>query len=226
MEHDSRRMCSIACKCKGGENMEKNRSSKFSLSVGFAAFSNSLVIKSSAKVTPNSSTFNVDFSSSGTSLATTAVAPTKTPTTLTATSAAIDNTSDPTISNLSVTFTEPGQKVVYTFYAYNAGQYDAYLKSITYANVTGKTAAKVCTAASGTTDTLVQAACDDITVSVKVGDLSEVSGSKASITGHTLAKGAFEQVTVTIEYASNGDRADGDFTVAFGDITLLYSSAN
>jgi hypothetical protein len=222
---------------EGGEMMKKNKSSKIialvalvvaivSLSIGFAAFSSSLKISSSAKVSPSSSTFSVKFSSSNTSLATSAITPTKSPTTITATNASISNSTNPTISGISATFTEPGQSVVYTFYAYNSGQYDAYLKSIVYANASGGSSSKVCTAGTGTTDTLVQAACDDISIKVKVGSLSEVSGSKSSITGHSLLKGAYEQITVTITYASSGDRADGDFTVAFGDITLLYKSAD
>lgn len=215
--------------------MEKNRSSKVialvalliavvGLSIGFAAFSNTLTISSNAKVTPNSDTFSVDFSSSGTALSTDNVVPAKTPATITATDAVIDNTSNPTITNLSATFTDPGQKVVYTFYAYNNGEYDGYLKSITYANVTGETSSKVCKANEGTSDSLAQAACDDISVKIKVGTESEISGSLASITNHSLVKGAFEEITVTIEYASNGDRADGDFSVDFGDISLVYSS--
>ena len=48
----------------------------------------------------------------------------------------------------------------------------------------------------------------------------------ASITGHTLAKASGELVTVTLEYEAGADRADGDFTVAFGDITLNYSSVD
>lgn len=47
---------------------------------------------------------------------------------LNAETAKIDNSNDSTISNLSATFTEPGQKVGYHFFARNIGEYDAYLK--------------------------------------------------------------------------------------------------
>ena len=117
------------------------------------------------------------------------------------------------------------QKVVYTFYAHNSGEYDAFIKSVTYANVTGKSESKVCTAGSGTTETLLTNACDDISVKVNVGT-TNTTASTADITGHSLLKGAFEQVTVTIEYAADGDRADGDFSVSFGDISLVYSSVD
>lgn len=222
----------------GGEIiMEKERSSKvitivalciavIGLSVGFAVFSNSLVINSSANVNPSSSAFNVDFSSSSTSVSTTSVTPTKSPTSLTAGSATISNSGNPTVSGLTVTFTEPGQSVVYTFYAHNTGAYIAYLNSITYGNASGGSSFKTCTAGSGTTASLVTAACDDITVSVKVGSDSAVTSTKSGISNHTLAIGANETVIVTIAYASGGDRADGDFTVNFGNISLLYSSAD
>lgn len=216
--------------------MEKDRSSKviaviallvavIGLSVGFASFSSTLTISSSANVTPNSDTFKVVFSSNGTTLTTEAVSGDVTGTGASATNAAINNDTNPTISGLAATFTEPGQKVVYTFYAHNNGEYDAFLKSVTYANVTGKSESKVCTAGIGTTETLVTHACDDISVKVNVGT-TNTTASTADITGHSLLKGAFEQVTVTIEYAADGDRADGDFSVAFGDISLVYSSVD
>ena len=216
--------------------MEKDRSSKviavvallvavIGLSVGFASFSSTLTISSSANVTPNSDTFKVVFSSNGTILTTEAVIGDVTGTGASATNATINNDTNPTISGLAANFTEPGQKVVYTFYAHNSGEYDAFLKSVTYANVTGKSESKVCTAGSGTTETLVTNACDDISVKVNVGT-TNTTASTADITGHSLLKGAFEQVTVTIEYAADGDRADGDFSVSFGDISLVYSSVD
>lgn len=216
--------------------MEKQRSSKIvaivalcvavvGLSLGFAAFSNTLTISSSANVKPNASTFNIDISSSASSVATSAVTPTKNPTTLTATSATLDNTSDPTIKGLSATFTEPGQDVTYTFYVHNVGEYIAYLNSITYANATGGNSPIVCTAGSGTDATLVANACKGISLTVTVGGV-EVTGSKADISSHSLAIDGHETLTVKLAYASDAARADGDFTVAFGDVTLTYDSVD
>ena len=217
--------------------MEKNRTGQIiavfalvvgvvGLSIGFAAFSNTLKIQTSATVTPDSSTLNVDFSSSLTEVVTNDITPVATPSSLVVTDAKIDNTTDPTISNLSATFTEPGQSVVYEFYAFNAGELKAYLKSIVYENVASKTSNKVCVAADGTDDALVQKACDGISVKVKVGSEAETSSGIASIKNHALAKGVGEKVTVTLEYAQGAERTDGDFTVSFGDITLNYSSAD
>ena len=179
--------------------MEKNRNAQviaivalvvavLGLSVGFASFSNVLNIQSSANVKPDSSTLNVDFSSSIDSVTVAEITPTATPNSIVTTNATIDNSADPTISNLSATFTEPGQSAVYKFYAYNAGELNAYLKSIVYANVAGSNATKVCTAKEGTTDALVQKACENILVKVKVGNELETATGKASITGHSLAK--------------------------------------
>lgn len=217
--------------------MEKNRNAQviaivalvvavLGLSVGFASFSNVLNIQSSANVKPDSSTLNVDFSSSIDSVTVAEITPTATPNSIVTTNATIDNSADPTISNLSATFTEPGQSVVYKFYAYNAGELNAYLKSIVYANVAGSNATKVCTAKEGTTDALVQKACENILVKVKVGNELETATGKASITGHSLAKKTGEMITVTLEYAAGAERTDGDFSVAFGNITLNYSSAD
>lgn len=217
--------------------MEKNRNAQviaivalvvavLGLSVGFASFSNVLNIQASANVKPDSSTLNVDFSSSIDSVTVAEITPTATPNSIVTTNATIDNSADPTISNLSATFTEPGQSVVYKFYAYNAGELNAYLKSIVYANVAGSNATKVCTAKEGTTDALVQKACENILVKVKVGNELETATGKASITGHSLAKKTGEMITVTLEYAAGAERTDGDFSVAFGNITLNYSSAD
>ena len=217
--------------------MEKNRNAQviaivalvvavLCLSVGFASFSNVLNIQASANVKPDSSTLNVDFSSSIDSVTVAEITPTATPNSIVTTNATIDNSADPTISNLSATFTEPGQSVVYKFYAYNAGELNAYLKSIVYANVAGSNATKVCTAKEGTTDALVQKACENILVKVKVGNELETATGKASITGHSLAKKTGEMITVTLEYAAGAERTDGDFSVAFGNITLNYSSAD
>lgn len=217
--------------------MEKNRTVQLvailalvvgviGLSIGFAAFSNTLKIQSGAEVTPSKDTLNVDFSSSDTAVETSKITPVTDPVGVVATEATIDNTSDPTIKNLRATFKEPGQKAVYSFYAYNAGELETYLKSIVYANVTGANSTKVCTAKEGTTDALVQKACNGISVKVKVGSEAETNSGIANISNHSLVKKASEQVTVTLEYAAGSDRADGDFTVSFGDITLNYSSVD
>ncbi|MBO4245724.1 MAG: hypothetical protein J5892_03170 [Bacilli bacterium] len=190
------------------------------VTLGYAAFSSTLTISSSANVTPSSSTFNVDFSSSSSSVVADPITPTlnKTATGFSATNATINNSSDPIISNLVATFTEPGQSVTYDFYAYNAGEFIAYLNGINFSG------SKTCTAVTGTTQALVNSACNGITLSVKVGSEDATTTSIGSISGHSLAKNTAEQVTVVISYVSGSAVADGNFNVTLPDIVLTYDS--
>ncbi len=201
-----------------------------SLGVGFAFFSNSLSIQSSANVMPNSSTFRVAFASSslvdGTSIETGDIIPSRNVEGFSASPAVIDNTGEPTLKDISVSFTEPGQAASYTFYVANIGEFIAYLKSITFENVLSGNSFKVCTPGENTTPALVGDACQDIVVTIDVGSLGVQTGSVSNITNHSLPLGNTEKVILNIEYRSNGHRADGDFTVSFGDISLLYTSVD
>lgn len=192
------------------------------VTLGYAAFSSTLTITSSAEVRPDPNTFNVDFSSSNTMVETNDITPelNKTVAGFTATDATINNTSDPLISNLKATFTEPGQSATYSFYSYNAGEYVAYLESIVFSGT------KTCTAKEGTTQTLVDSACNGISLSVKVGSESATKTSVAKVTGHTLGVGAAEEVVVTISYDDGSALADGDFDVTLPDIVLTYDSVD
>lgn len=215
--------------------MEKDRSTKIiaivalcvaviGLSVGFAAFSNELTISSSATVTPEETDFDVNFSTVNTAETPGTVTGTANGTAgATASDATIDNTDAPKITGLKANFTAPGQTVTYSFYAHNAGKYAAYLNTVTYKNVSGETATKICTAGTNTDTTMVEAACNAISVSVKVGS-DNFTGSNDTVASHLLATDAYEEVIITIEYAADGTRADGDFSVAFGDIVLTYGS--
>ena len=215
--------------------MERDRSAKIiaivalcvavvGLSIGFAAFSNDLKIESNATVTPNPKDFDVNFSTVDTSEIAGTVTGVGT-NSATAEDATIDNSASPKITGLKANFTEPGQKVTYSFYTHNAGKYIAYLNTVTYKNVAGKEATKVCTPGTNTDATMVEAACNGISVSVKVGN-DTYTGSMNGIANHLLALDAYEEVVVTIEYTSTASRADGDFEVAFGDITLTYDSVD
>lgn len=187
------------------------------LSIGFAAFTSVLTISSTATVTPDESAFSVLFSSSGTSQATAQITPTVSG--ATGDKATISGT---TISGLKANFTEPGQTVTYAFWSHNAGSYTAYLRNISYETATSGSTFKYCTPGTNATESLVAAACEDINVTVSVGSTN--ASDTIGVTNHPLAVNAYEQVIVTITYASDGERADGEFNVLFGDITLNYSS--
>ena len=186
------------------------------LSIGFAAFSEIFKISSTASVTPNASTFSVKFSTKQDSLDESAVTASNKTTGVESTDGVINNSSSPTISNLSATFTTPGQYVEYTFYARNEGEYKAYLNNVNFVGT------KTCTGGSDATDSLVQSACDSINITVTVGD--STYSQTTAISGHALEKNTGEKIVVNLSYASDGTRADGEFSVNFGKITMVYSS--
>ena len=186
------------------------------MTLGFAAFSTTLNISSSASVTPSSADFAVKFSTSQTSLVTDAVAPSSKTTGITTTNGTIVNSVSPTLSNLSASFNSPGQYVEYTVYARNEGAYTAYLNNINYLGD------KTCIASSGTTESLVQSACNSINIKVTIG--STTYDDTTPISSHALAKGASETIKVRLEYAENGTAVDGTFKITFPSISLVYST--
>lgn len=198
------------------------------VAVGYSAFASNLQISASAQVSPDANLFSVVFSSSDESVQTSNITPSLNPnnvTGFTATNATINNaaTGGPTISNMQVTFKEPGETATYSFYAYNEGEYIAYLDNITF------TGDKTCTPGSGTTEGLVNAACNNISMSVTVGENESAITRTSTLTGitqHSLATNTAEPVVVTITYAENGAIADGDFTVTFPSVTLHYESVD
>ena len=185
------------------------------LGIGFAAFSNTLTISQSATVTPDSGNFKVVFTKTSGTEDTGAIVPTKSVNTLTATNGTIDQTNKLTLTNLGVTFTDPGQYVEYNLYVYNAGAYIAHLNSVTYRGT------KSCTPANNTVN-YVDQACQSISMTVKIGSTTTYSQTTQDITGQSLNPGASTPVKIRIEYASNGVRADGPFTVSFPDVSLYY----
>ena len=234
--------------------MEKNRSSKvvaivalfiavIGLSVGFAAFSNTLTIKSSATVKPSDKDFVVGFveKTTDTALPTGDVELKQDAITVVGENASYlkDESLKPTlngttVSNLHANFTKPGESVSYKFAVANFGKYDAYLTNVTFANVAGQSAYKVCTVTPVTgegqtavTAALVTEACNGIDVSVKIDNATYngADGSQANI-NTVLSRNTnnIKEVVVTISYAEGSEVADGAFSVDFGDITLGYSS--
>ena len=239
--------------------MEKNRTTKLivvailfvsvlGLSLVFAAFSQNLKITPSASVDPKNNMY-IYFASTDTKNGNEIVADPVSAepkqydvngTTSTEHFAIIDNTyassQSPKITDLRADFTEPGQSVVYSFYVYNAWEYDAYLKNIIIDST------KECTAKEGTLSSdettaaqqreKIAAACEGISVSVKVGNDAAVKTTTSDINNHVLPNNGhngatgFEPVVVTITYAENSSVSDTDFNVRFGDITLNYSSQN
>lgn len=232
--------------------MEKDRTTKIvaicallvgvvGLSLGFAAFSQILTISSSATVTPTDNMYiyfasSDELTSEGEIVADlVGASPAQydyVDSIAVEHKASIDNSDpkSPTITDLRADFTTPGQSVSYSFYAYNAWEYAAYLKAINIDST------KTCTAKSGSLsddetikaaqEEKIAAACEGISVSVKVGNDTAVSSTVGNISNHELASLSFEPIVVTITYAEGSSVADTDFDVVFSDITLNYSSTN
>lgn len=181
------------------------------LTIGFAAFTAQLRIQSSASVSPDPSNFKVLFSSSATSsvqgpIIYGGVA-----------EGGIFEQNATTLSGLSANFTAPGQFATWKFYAFNAGEYDAFLNKVTLGAV-------ICTP-DGADPAKVAEAAKGISIKISIGG-QEYSSSNESINSHELAKGNGEEVIVTLTYAAGSAAVDGNFDVSIGDITLEYNSAD
>ena len=85
------------------------------LSLGFAAFSNTLTIKSEALVQPSENLFNIDFVGGSGGVVTPVVDNTVPGATATNATIGSDANGNSVIENIKATFTEPGQSVSYTF---------------------------------------------------------------------------------------------------------------
>ena len=187
-----------------------------SLTVGFAAFSTTLNISSSANITPTSDTFSVKFSIYRDSYGLGEV-PTVT-SGIETTQAVISNGANPTLSNLSATFTNPGQYAYYPLFIRNEGEYIAYLNSI---NFIGE---KVCVAEPGTSPELVQSACDYINASVFIG--SEEFTETTQLSNYQLESSKGIGFSVKLNYSEQGPQVDGPFKIVFPSISLVYSTVD
>ena len=188
------------------------------MTLGFAAFSTTLNISSSASVTPNSSNFSVKFSTEQNSLVEGDVEPYVSGSDVVASKGKIVNGASPTLTNLSVSFTKPGQYVTYNIYVRNEGEYTAYLNNV---NFIGE---KTCVADSDATSTFVNSACNDITIAI-LHDLDVYKENK-QITNQPLEKGSSEFMTIRILYDGSGTPVDGSFKITFPSISLVYSTVD
>lgn len=214
------------------------------LTLGFAAFSNTLTISSSATVSPNESDFNInvygisDFKGdtyAGTNSLppielytseTTSVANKSSsinPALASSDSKITDNGKSITITDINVGLTEPGQQVSYYYLIKNEGEYDAYL-DMTKVGVGEFTLPRegTCTAEEGVTPELLEKACHNVYLSpiLATSDGEGVQGGEYL----KIAKGDYLLLELNIFYHQSGDRADGPFNIKFDDIRLEFTS--
>lgn len=218
------------------------------LTIGFAAFSNTLTISSGAKVTPDASDFKLllyglpqsyDVSTINVNDPRSLTANLFTSKTLagpivtlnsthTGEMATIENDTL-TIKNIKAKFTKPSYPTVqYVFLLKNEGHYDAYgeAKNFSLPNHT-------CTPEEGTSKSLVDAACKDINFQMYLGyiddatntiewDASKIIDSNGYV---KLEKGKYWYLRIVLTYESYAARADGPFYVNWDDINIELSTA-
>lgn len=181
------------------------------LSIGFAAFTSKLKIQSTATVSPDANSFKVVFSSKPNVLEEgNIVLGGK------ATGGVFEKNAT-TLSSLNANFTAPGQTATWKFYAYNNGEYDAFLNSVTLGAI-------VCTPDGADPAKVIEAA-KGINIKISVGGQTYTSTTEG-INSHILQKGKGEEVIVTLSYADGSAIVDGKFNVNIGDIILEYNSAD
>ena len=194
------------------------------MTLGFAAFSTTLSISSSATVTPNSEDFKVVMLGSETDLSDTTATP-KVYYGATAEESLFNNYNGGSSVSLKANFTNPGQYVMYKAYIHNLGEYYAYFDKIIFENVEGTSEKKKCTpvAGGGATLELVEQACESIKIIVVSQGNIEISDS-FNLTGIGIPKGEVGYGHFKIIYEEGGVRVDGPFTVEFGDVKIIYST--
>lgn len=188
------------------------------LSIGFAAFTQTLRIENvQAEVKPSNS-LNVHFPTSGTLSATGSDAG--------ATGSEITLNSGTLITGLKAYFQKTGQYITYTTNIYNDSSYPAYLRSITFS----KNGTATCSPFSASTnpnpasESTISAACGNMKMYVTINGLvSNITTNQTNISGKSIPAGSNVSVTVKIAYEGS-NIPDGDFQTDFGNIQFDFSS--
>lgn len=216
--------------------MEKNNSkvvaivalivAVIALSVGFAAFSDTLTIDGTATAAAASNPF--DDANNALAYATTNSATCYETGTPANTVNSAGTASGDSWSGISVPLSSSASSVTCTATIVNATAYDAYLTAITTANnnATGLTCSS--TGANATTNSTN--VCANAQVTVTIGSLTATINkdglTTSGTTGAQVAKnGGTATVTVVISYNSAA-LTDEDVTITIPTITHAYSSAN
>ena len=205
------------------------------MSLGFAAFSSTLTISSSATVTPNNEDFKITIYGANNTEVYETFNYTSTDISdsfgygsgknATSDVASIDNRTH-TISNIKAYFGNGTGNVNYIFAIVNEGKYDAYMKTNskdTFGNYWQYTASNKCIPSEGATASLVSEACNGVWGTAYITQLSNLADPKY-ITDeyYKIPAGGTEFLLVFFEYS--GPYADGPFDVEFEDIKLQFTT--
>ena len=216
------------------------------MTLGFAAFSNTLTISSSATVTPNDSDFNMkaygvfdlskmfenvnnlsqyasDVSASGFVVAGGTADVPPSPST-----AIIDNNGKViTISSVSAELTGADQRIVYYFIIKNEGLYKSYLDFSKFdfdEDGVFNSPVSLCNGSNDASSDLVVGACDSIYTEWQFYDSTF---SKIEYDGmYEIEPNEFIMLTGSIVYGKNGILADGSFEIDFDTIEMEFSSSS
>ena len=209
------------------------------MTLGFAAFSKVLTIESKATVMPDETKFSIVASGSATD---------KTPggeynliPTLVGfnseeeaeytelNTAKVINGEQTTIS-INPSFFRPGQSAEYLLYIHNVGEYDIYLKSMTFNNLEGTEMSKVCKPLEGEEidSDILEQVCAGINLTFYSRTLSNTwmpVKSNMTLTNEIdLFPGEYGIGKAVVEYSEDATPIDVPFTVEFSSIELLYST--
>lgn len=210
------------------------------MSLGFAAFSSTLTISSSARVTPNSENFKIkiygiasedalnrinngELSESFFSETYSIAVASKT---VTSADNAVINNQDLSISNIHGTFVKPNSKITYTFLIVNEGAYDAYFNIKDYLGdflTVSYNYGPTCIPGEGATPELVELACQGFEEAIVFQDSSGNILTKENDV-YFLATGEVAVMIIQIDYLYN--IADGPFEVQFNDLQLDFSTSS
>ena len=199
------------------------------MSLGFAAFSSTLSISSSATVTPNSDDFKmvvyglIDNEEAnalllGETLDFSKWSLVEVPDINNYGSTAVIDNSNLTINNINVSFSKPGCNTAYIVAIKNEGMYDAYLDLDKYKPII----ASNCVSNGDATQSLVDDACIGISLT-----LSFYNSSYEIISSGILKvePNSYMGIFISVSYAEGSAVADGDFSVEFDDIELEFTTA-
>lgn len=216
------------------------------LTLGFAAFSNTLTISSGATVSPNASDFKMrvygadansedfaDIAIESYTLRDKSIPYSVSSDLPISMNDAVISEDGLTISNMSATFQNVGESVAYHYAIKNEGKYDAYLDLNRYAHLYDlvETVDVTCTARPGTRQDLVDQTCENIDYYITFYDENGnlIEGQYYVVMNGIdylkIPVGSYMFVNVTISYVDNNSVfADGDFDVELEDITFDFST--
>lgn len=203
------------------------------MSLGFAAFSVSLKIESSATVTPNPDDFKMVIYGWGEECSDTQWNCTN-DMYKSAPAAyggefgiATINNENGTISNISASYTSFDYytniyESFYWFKLQNEGKYDIYLNQSDLIGLGSNSVRRICKPVGDTSKELVDAACSNISMYARLYQV--VDNKLETATSLKIKPGQFLMTQLIFDYDNKSLQPDGPFEIKFDDIKINYST--